>query len=207
MGYLFASITWLIFRNNRLGIIGVFALFHCMFIAIKGGLFEGVWLINWIGTSALGTVSANAIAGLIIGTLLIEESGHRDKIHRALVFSLFTFLAAYLLQPIGGLHSPSTSWSLYSTSCAFALWALLYWSIDIKGWKKGLDPIRTIGQNCLFLYQMSRYWIFIYWLAGLSFYETLGQNTALGIVRAILYITFLGAITVMATKKRIMLRV
>ncbi len=206
-GYLFASITWLIFRNNRMGIIGVFALFHCMFIAIKGGLFEGVWIINWIGASALGTVGANAIAGLIIGTIIIEDSDYKIKIRRSLGFALFTFIAATLLQTIGGLHSPSTSWSLYSTSSAFAIWAVLYWSIDIRGWKKGGGPLRDIGRNCLLLYQMSRYWIFIYWLSGLSFYEILGQNTAVGIARAILYTAFLGTITVIATRKRIMLKV
>ena len=206
-GYLFASITWLVFRNNRIGILGVFVLFHCMFIAIKGGLFEGAWLVNWIGASALGTTSANAVAGLIVGTLLIEQSGYMDKIRRALGFALFAGIAAFLLQPVGGLHSPSSSWSLYATSAAFAIWAFLYWCIDIRGWKKGLDPIRAIGQNCLFLYQMSRYWIFIYWLTGLSFYETLGQDTAVGITRAILYVTFLGVITVIATKKRVLLRV
>ena len=206
-GYLFASLTWLIFRNNRIGILGIFLLLHCMYIGITGNLFQGVWLINWIGAPILGTVSANAVGGLIVGTLLAEQSGHREKIFRALGMGLFTFIAAFLLQPVGGLHRLSTSWSLYATSFAFVIWALLYWCIDIKGWKKGLNPIRLIGQNCLFLYQMSRYWIFIYWFTGLTFYETLGQNTYMGITRAILYTVFLGAITVLATRKRILLKV
>jgi len=54
---------------------------------------------------------------------------------------------------------------------------------------------------------MSRYWIFIYWLTGLTFYETLGQNTALGIARAVAYTVFLGALTVIATKRRVLLKV
>ena len=75
--------------------------------------------------------------GLIIGTLLVEKSGYKEKIRIVLVLALFTYIAAFLLQPIGGLHSPYTSWSLYSTSAAFAIWAALYWCIDIRGWKKG----------------------------------------------------------------------
>jgi heparan-alpha-glucosaminide N-acetyltransferase len=205
--YLFASLTWFIFRNRRSGIIGVFVLFHCLFIGIKGGLFQDVWLVNWIGASILGTYSANAVAGLIIGVLLMERSGPKEKIRGALGLAVFTGMAAFLLQPVGGLHLPSTSWSLYSTSCAFAAWALFYWSIDVKGWKKGWGPVRTVGQNCLFLYQMSRYWIFIYWLSGLTFYEALGADTATGIVRAVVYTAFLGTITVMATKKKVFLRV
>ncbi|MHB9028480.1 MAG: DUF5009 domain-containing protein [Candidatus Latescibacterota bacterium] len=205
--YLFASLTWLIFRNNRLGVIGVFVLMHCFFIGTGNGLFPGNRLVDWVGASVLGTVSANAVAGLLIGILLMEQSGPGEKIRRALGLALFTGLAAFLLQPVGGLRSPSASWSLYATSCGFVIWALFYWSIDIRGWKKGWNPVRLIGQNSLFLYQMSRYWIFIYWLAGLTFYETLGQNTAVGITRAILYTAFLGAITVWATKKRVLLRV
>jgi hypothetical protein len=130
-----------------------------------------------------------------------------EKIRRALGLAVSAGLAAFLLQPVGGLHMPSTSWSLYSTSCAFAIWALLYWGIDVKGWKNGLGPVRTVGQNCLFLYQMSRYWIFLYWLTGLTFYEALGENTTVGIIRAALYTAFLGTITVIATKKRVFLRV
>ncbi len=205
--YIFASLTWLIFRNNRFGILGVFALFHCLYIGIKGGLFPDVWVVNWIGASILGTYSANAVAGLIIGVMLTEPSGPKAKIRGALVPAAFAFIAAFLLEPVGGLHLPSTSWSLYSTSCAFAVWALLYWLIDVKGWKKGWGPVRIVGQNCLFLYQMSRYWIFIYWLSGLTFYEALGADTATGIIRAIAYTAFLGAITVIATKKRLFLRV
>ena len=205
--YLFASFTWLIFRNRRSGIIGVFVLFHSMYIGIKGGLFQDVWLVNWIGASLLGTYSANAVAGLLIGVLLIEQSSQMEKIRQALGLALLTGLAAFLLQPVGGLHLPSTSWSLYSTSCAFAVWALLYWGIDVKGRKRGWGPVRTVGQNCLFLSQVPRYGIFISWLSGLTFYETLGANTATGIIRAIAYTAFLGTITVIATKKRVFLRV
>jgi hypothetical protein len=205
--YLFASLTWLIFRNRRSGIIGVFVLFHCMYIGIRGGLFPDVWLVNWIGASILGTYSANAVAGLLIGVMLTESSGPKAKIRGALGLAVFAGMAAFLLQPVGGLHLPSTSWSLYSTSCAFAVWALLYWGIDVKGWKKGWGPIRTVGQNCLFLYQMSRYWIFIYWLSGLTFYEALGAKTATGIIRAVAYTAFLGTMTVIATRKRVFLRV
>lgn len=205
--YLFASLTWLVFRNNRLGILGVFVLMHCMYIGIKGNLFPGNWLIDWFRAPVIGTVSANAVAGLIVGTLLVEQSAPMDKIRRALGMAVVTGLAAYLLEPIGGLRGTGTSWSLSATTFGLIIWSLLYWLIDVRGCKKGLYPIRAIGQNCLFLYQMSRYWIFIYWLTGLSFYETLGQNTATGITRAFVYTLFLGTITVIATKKRIMLRV
>ncbi|MBN1291726.1 MAG: DUF5009 domain-containing protein [Candidatus Latescibacteria bacterium] len=205
--YLFASVTWLIFCNNRMGIIGVFVLMHSAYLGMGNGLFHENWLVDLIGKSALGTYSANAVAGLYIGTLLREKSTHMEKIRRALGLAFFVGIAALFLRPVGGLHSPSTSWSLCATSCASVLWILLYWSTDLRGWTKGFVHIRTIGTNCLLIYQLSRYCIFIYWLSGLTFYDSLGENTTTGITRALVYTLFLGAITVILTKKRVLLRV
>jgi heparan-alpha-glucosaminide N-acetyltransferase len=205
--YLVASIAWLVFRNNRLGIVGVFVLLHANYLGMSHGLFSDVWIINVIGNTTLGTASANAVAGLFIGTLLVENSSHMEKIRRALGLSLFAFLAAMLMRPVGGLDSPSTSWSLYATGFGALIWTLLYWSVDVRGWKTGLGYIQTIGSNSLLIYQLSRYWIFIYWFTGLTFYETLGGNLATGIARALAYTVFLGALTVFATGKRVLLRV
>ena len=205
--YLFASITWLVFRNNRIGIIGVFVLMHSAYLGMANGLFSGSWPVDLIGKSVLGTSSANAVAGLFIGTLLMDKSGHKEKIRRALGLVFFTGMAAIFLRPLGGLRSPSTSWSLWASCFGSVLWTMLYWCVDIRGWRKGLGYIRIIGSNSLLIYQLSRYWIFIYWLTGLTFYDTLGENTTAGISRAIVYTVFLGTITVFATKRRVLLRV
>ena len=205
--YLFASLTWLVFRNNRMGIIGVFVLMHSAYLGMSNGLFQGNWLVDLIGKSTLSTNSANAIAGLFIGTLIEENFSHKEKIRRALELSLFTFIAAMFLRPVGGLRMPATSGSLCATCFGSLLWVLLYWCVDVRGWQTGLGHIRTVGKNSLLIYQLSRYWIFIYWLLGLSFYETLGGNFATGLARAIGYTVFLGAITVLLTKKRVLLRV
>ncbi|MFC1606473.1 DUF5009 domain-containing protein [Candidatus Latescibacterota bacterium] len=205
--YLFASLTWLIFRNNRLCIIGIFVLFHSNFLGMSNDLFQGVWLVGLIGKSTLGTYSANAIGGLFVGTLLLEKSNPMEKIRSALGLSFFTLLAALILRPVGSFHIPSTSWSLCATCLGSFLWVVLYWCVDVRGWEKGFSHIRTIGKNSLLIYQLSRYFIFLYWLAGLTFYEALGDNVASGIARAVVYTLCLGVITVIATKKRVLLRV
>jgi len=206
-GYLFASATWLVFRNNRLGILGVFALMHCAYIGIEKGPWTETPLVQWFTPTNLSATSANAIAGLYLGTLLCEDSGYWVKIRWALGLAIFTGIAAILLRPVGGLHRYSTSWSLTATTTALVLWAPLYWWTDVRGWTAGLDPFRTIGKNSLLLYQLSRYWIFIYWLSGLTFYEKLAESTALGITRALVYTLFLGLLTYTATKSRVILRV
>jgi predicted acyltransferase len=205
--YLLASGTWLLFRNNRMGIIGVFILLHSAYIGMKSGLWEGNGLVNWIGPSLLGATSANAIAGLYLGSLLCDNSGAVARIRQALGVALFTGIAALLLRPVGGLHSPSTSWSLSATTIALVIWAPLSWCTDVRGWTTGLGPFRTIGSNSLLLYQLSRYWIFVYWLSGLAFYHTLAESTPLGISRAFVYTLFLGVMTVIATRNRVLLRV
>ena len=52
--YLLASGTWLMFRNNRMGIIGVFVLLHSAYIGMESGFAEGNRLVDWIGPSILG---------------------------------------------------------------------------------------------------------------------------------------------------------
>ena len=205
--YLFASLAWLILRNNRGAIIGLFALVHALYLGMMNGLLQGNWLVGFLNKPVIGTVTACAIAGLTIGTHLSEGSGYKATIRWALGLALCTGIASFFLRPLGGLHLPSTSWSLFSTSSAALIWTLLYWSIDIRGWKRGLGHIRAIGQNALLLYQFSRYWIWLYWLTGLTFYDTLAGNTYTGIARALVYVLFLGTITVLLSKKKIRLRV
>ncbi len=205
--YLFASLIFLIVRNNRMAIIGIFVLIHCAYLGMMNGLFRGNWLVEFLGTSTIGSYLPCAIAGLTIGNLLMEEVGYMKIIRWVLGLALFTGCASLVLRPLGGLHLPSTSWSLFSTCSASAVFALLYWCIDIHGWVKGLGYIRTIGKNSLLLYQLTRYWIWLYWLTALTFYDTLGENTATGIIRAIVYILFIGMITVFAAKKRVRLRI
>jgi hypothetical protein len=83
----------------------------------------------------------------------------------------------------------------------------LYWTVDIRGWNNGLGYIRIIGRNSLLLYQFSRYWIWLYWLTGLTFYDTLAGNTFTRIGRALVYVFFLGTITVLLSNRRFRLRV
>lgn len=187
--------------------MGAFVLMHSAYIGMNNGLWEGNPLVEWIGPSILGATSANAIAGLYLGSLLSNGSGYVERIRQALGLALFTGIAAMLLRPIGGLHSPSTSWSLSATTTALVLWVPLYWCTDVRGWTTGLGPFRTIGRNSLLLYQLSRYWIFVYWLSGLTFYHTLAESTALGITRAFVYTLFLGTLTFIATRNRVLLRV
>ncbi len=205
--YLFASLIWLAVRNNRAMILGVFALVHAFYLGMKNGLFEGNWLIGFLGASVIGSVLACGIAGLLIGTLLNDSSDAKRLIQWGLLLGLFSLIATFLLRPLGGISRSTTSWSLFSTGCASLVWALLYWLIDLRGWSKGLEYIRVIGKNSLMLYQFSRFWIWLYWLTGLTFYDTLAQNTYTGISRALVYVLFLGFITVLLSNRKVRLRV
>lgn len=105
------------------------------------------------------------------------------------------------------LHLPSTAWSLSATSIALVIWALLYWVTDVRGlFTRVLDPLRTVGQNSLMIYQFARYGILVYWLTGLTFYDRLA-TPGIGIVRSLCYALLLAALTYVLTKKRVFLKV
>lgn len=48
--YLFASLSWLVFPNNHIGILGILIMFHCMSMDIKGRLFPDVWMVRGLKT-------------------------------------------------------------------------------------------------------------------------------------------------------------
>lgn len=207
--YLIASLAWLAFKKNKIGILVVFALMHAAYLAMSAGWYTAPAWMKWVGRSTITTFSANTVAGLCVGMLLADASAWKDKIRWALIFALAAAIGAVIAHPVGdlGYHMPSSSWSLSATAIALVAWAALYWLTDIKGFRTGLDPLRTVGQNSLLLFQLSRYGILCYWLTGLTFYDALAQPTAVGMARSFGYAILLAAITYFATKKRVFLKV
>lgn len=217
--YLIASMAWLIFRNNRIGLVAVFVLMHLAFIGWTTGYLPVTGLVKWLGQTTLTTYAANTIAGVCIGTLLSEGSGYKKNIRWALAMACLTGIAVIALRISAPAHMPgsklaeatdfylgSTCWSLSATSIALAIWSLFYWVTDIKGFTTGLNPLRIVGQNSLLIYQFGRYGIFVYWLTGLTFYDKLA-TPGIGIARSLVYALVLATITYYATKKRVFLKV
>lgn len=217
--YLIASMAWLVFRNRRIGLVAIFVLMHLAFIGWTTGYLPVTGLVKWFGQTTLTTYAANTIAGVCIGTLLSEGSNYWKNIRWALAMACFTGLAVLALR-FAPAHMPgsklaaatefylgSTCWSLSATSIALALWALLYWITDIRGrLTTVLEPLRTVGQNSLLIYQLARYGILAYWLTGLTFYDRLA-TPGVGIARSLCYALLLAALTYALTKKRVFLKV
>ena len=50
----------------------------------------------------------------------------------------------------------SSSYALVSGGYSFAMLALFYWIVDVRGWRRWCFPLRVIGMNAIFAYMASR---------------------------------------------------
>lgn len=103
----------------------------------------------------------------MIGVLLGEAvaGGNRTEItRRALLVGLTFTLAGFILHTVG-LFSGATelcfnkpdvtaSYAMFSSGVGALLFLLLYYVIDVKGWKKWAFPLRVFGANALLAYFM-----------------------------------------------------
>tara|TARA_R110002049_G_scaffold72490_2_gene187185 strand:- start:214826 stop:216046 length:1221 start_codon:yes stop_codon:yes gene_type:complete len=108
------------------------------------------------------------LMGVLAGSLLRGEGDELGKLKRLIVGGIIcmaiALIASYTVCPIvKRIWTPS--WTLFSG--AYMLWAtaLLYWVVDILGFKKWTFPFVVVGMNSLAIYLMSS--LMKSWILGL----------------------------------------
>ena len=106
---------------------------------------------------SLPTGAALAFMGMLAGTLLRREdlSGTAKTLRllraAAVAFALMlVFVYVFRMPVIKRLWT--SSFILAAATYSFALLALFYWVIDVKGWRRGLTFFRVIGTNSILAY-------------------------------------------------------
>ncbi|MEL6922647.1 MAG: heparan-alpha-glucosaminide N-acetyltransferase domain-containing protein [Bacteroidota bacterium] len=149
----------------------------------------GAWLDNllmeghlwsqskvWDPEGLLSTIPAFAtsIAGILTGTWLKTKYSHHQKIIGMMVFgAVLTVLGLFW-----GLGFPinkkiwTSSYVLYHSGIALQLLAVIYWVVDILGYKKWIQPFRVFGVNSLFVFVGSGL------LAKLLIYTNIGGQSS-----------------------------
>ncbi len=119
------------------------------------GRFDDGTQYTWI-LSGFG-FTATVLSGLFAGEL-IRSGLKREKIA---FYLLIIGLAGVGLGLIWGIWHPivkkiwSSSFVLFSSGLCFALLALFYWIIDVKGYRKWAFFLKVIGMNAIFAYMIS----------------------------------------------------
>lgn len=98
------------------------------------------------------------LLGVWAGTLLRDDRTSAEKIARLLVVALVCFavsiVASFTVCPIvKKIWTPA--WVLYSGSLVLCMLTLLYWIIDVRGFRRWTLPLVVVGTNSLAMYMMT----------------------------------------------------
>ena len=87
-------------------------------------------------------------------------------------------------------NAATPPWCLYSSAITVWVWALTYWLMDVKGWKKWAVIFQPGGENPLFAYILQPMVGALFALSaiipgGFNLHVFLGQSFAIGFWRSL----------------------
>lgn len=97
---------------------------------------------------------ATTVLGLLFGQVLMGARSGAAKLRIFTLTGLGCLTAGYLLSPVVPIVMKlwTTSYALVATGWGCLLFALFYWVIDLRGWRRWAFPLRVIGVNALAAY-------------------------------------------------------
>jgi len=160
--YLVACGVYALFRRQIAGATACAALFLLFWVADHEGVFKAFqWLDGFRRFMPLGVVLGShaviATCGMMIGMLFADDSPAgtpRKRIQWIAAIGLFAFLAGLLLRPVYGLAKPGNTpaCTLYNIAVCCAIYAVLYWLIDVRGHRQWAAFAMPAARNALLPY-------------------------------------------------------
>ena len=200
--YLVAGLIFIVFRKSELGILGGIVLLYCFYLADEAGLliqmsfFQEFLHISY----TFGSHPAIILSGALLGIMLKQDSTHsrhRNIIKKSFLFSMGLFFCGILLHELNDFHYVfmisknlgTVPWCLISSALTIWIWMVVYWLLDIKGFRSWAKIIQPAGANPLFAYILAPFVVECFALAaylfnGFNVYSWLGNSFILGLFRA-----------------------
>jgi heparan-alpha-glucosaminide N-acetyltransferase len=156
--YFVASLVWLWLRDNSIAIVGVIALLIAWFIGDKHGV------LSWIGQPVrelwnvgfvFGTNAATVLMGVLAGNCLKDKClAPKDRVRWMLWLGVGLYVAGTLIRPLHGINKSAhtDAYALVTGGISCALFALVYWLMDVKRWFTNAPLLVAFGQNALLAY-------------------------------------------------------
>ena len=158
--YLVSSILYLIFRGNRLALLGCVVLLMCLYPAARNGAFDDFWLAHYVGVGeTLGSQASITTSGMLLVSILLssDTTAVRARIRVTMLFVAGFAAAALLLNPVYGINknNATPSWCLWSCAITALFWLVFYWICDVHPVGYIAKPLSIAGQNVLLAYLLS----------------------------------------------------
>lgn len=209
--YFAAASLYLVIRSRMVPLTAVTLLLFGAVFALKGGFFEGIWILQ--KTTLMDGRPFLAMVGVLIGTQLLPQQNRtpRQIISWCGIVALLCFIGGYLTAPIYGIHKigASPAWLLYSAAWTIICWAICYWLADIKQkTNTGFTWFASLGGTPLLAYLLS-YWILqIFTLIGfMDIWNSWAKiNFTAGCLKTLIYTIACSLIGTLLLKKKFRLK-
>lgn len=204
--YFLAAVLFLLLRRSLVGLLSAMCLLYCINVADREDAFASVpALVRYIVDPGAFSLAAITVSGILLGSILAPDSPVRTAWARArwgILFGLSLCAAGLLLHSLSA-TSPmwhlskirgTPPWCLLSSGITCLIWVGIYWLVDMRGIRRWSAITAPAGANPLFAYILAPMLYAAMEVAGLRFYERLGENLATGLARAVLFafgVTFL----------------
>ncbi len=210
--YLVCCAVYFLSRNNLPAMIGMLGLFIAIYIGDKNGRLDFLSPITqylWLGGHIAGH-SSITIAGVISATLFLDGSPAqtpRSRMRWIATFAVMLYLAGYLLRPLYGISkiSATPTWCLYSSSICCFVFLLLYWLVDVRGFKKWAQFLKPAGENPLLAYILPEIFYALMAILGIQFIAQYLGTGVIGIARSLVFALLMLWDTSLLTKWKIRL--
>jgi heparan-alpha-glucosaminide N-acetyltransferase len=177
--YLTTSLIYLVVGRRREWLVGATGCLMLLFLAAQSNVgthwASRQWLawaepaitvlqtfLAWINSHVsigtdLGSLAAITMAGCCLGSILSRGSEVRspsERVRWALVLAVGLFAAGVLLDAPYGISKirATPAWCFYCAALTASAWVLLFWLMDIRGWRSWSRVVRPAGANPLLAY-------------------------------------------------------
>jgi heparan-alpha-glucosaminide N-acetyltransferase len=181
--YLIAFIAYLALKRYPAGMVGLISVLFFLSIGEKAGVFAPYPLLMAINKYinfgwVIGLHPAMTVSGVFVGLLFMPGSPAptvRERIKWMLVFAAGLLAGGILTRPLYGAYKQqmTPSWGLYSVAISVAIFAFVYWLVDVRKIKAWGAMFRPVGKNPLlpyFLHYMFHPLLFVLGLHWLNNY-------------------------------------
>ncbi|OGD22114.1 MAG: hypothetical protein A2W03_16730 [Candidatus Aminicenantes bacterium RBG_16_63_16] len=199
--YLIAFIAYLLFKRYPAGMVGLIAVLIFLSIGEKAGVFAPYpWLmaINKLINFGyvIGLHPAMTVSGVFVGLLFMPDSPAptvRERLKWMLVFAAGTLAAAWLTRPLWGAQKQQStpSWGLYSIAISVAVFAFVYWLVDVRKIKAWGAMFRPVGKNPLLPYFLHYMFHPLLYVLGLQWLNNYFHEGWPGAIRVLVTATLL----------------
>jgi len=227
--YLCCSLVYVATRGSSTALMGVLGFMIAVYMGGHEGMLDFIpdWIEDTIGIGTMfGSVSANVLAGTLIGNLFLEtrisatdDPATQRAIHRRRLKFMFFFaaglvLAGVLLRPYHHISKigATESFTLVCGGINLFAFSIFYFLMDVMQWRTWAAFLVPAGINALFAYILPDLWRQVldmlglgdmWWRFGWPFLQSGGP---IGLINAAVVAMFMFSLVALASRKGLRLK-